>query len=544
MSISCAPGDDVKWSDLRQIMQRIKNAAATLGYSGEYESPLDKETSPYSEAWTIDIELYQTFNVDGSGTITASYLTESSESTTPWMPSGYIETAATLGDLIFMADADGCWCKTMWNVVEGDGAFQLEATTGTSLGCCQTIPVPVVGDVLDGSQVWIPPRLKNMTMTDSDWHETAKCSGNGSGIFYLGNSSTKKLVTAQRYLTGHLTLIIRKKHFEEILTEVKTLSGLVGEYRSAAFLGIPWQCTTVTDPCTQTLIPPTGATLEQWLYDLTTDMYYSSPGVTLGGSSEIVDKTFDDALFNDPGCATTSEDCTAEIILPRPWTTPTCAGDTCEDSNKVYCNTVKWMWELANVLDYVLCPKVENDWDNFVLTCTLTSSNVNYTWTPGSSSGSSAKLKVTIDSFDNCGSDISYNTFSGSLGVSCGRYKVTATADGTGSTYKCDCEVENCERDCPDPETGIRYGNAGANLFAYTCSGSGDCLIYKYTGPGTCDAGGNGEFMDIDPNPISGITLTQADIQGGTDFLSFDVWDYSQYGSGTEITYTISITPL
>jgi hypothetical protein len=524
MGFDCLSGDPVKWDHLRTIMQRIKTAATTLGWADQYSSPLDEVHSPYSIPWPISMELYQTFEVDHDNTVTAAYLTEEGESTDPWTPTNYVADAAEAGDLVLVADADGCWCKSMWLVVPGsNGGFTLKETSGSSMGCCQTLKVPNVGDVLDEEQYWVTREVLESN-PDERWHEADRCTSGPGGLLYKGDAY-HQLQTVQRKVSGNLTLIIRKAHFEQILTEVKQLAQTSGHLRPIFEIGWSATCALYADICTGSeLVPPTGATMEQWLFDLTNNM--------VGG---LAGHSYDPALFEDPGCTASYNSCGDAHVLLRPWETPTCSADVCGEGLKLYCNTMLWLYAVADIIDEIICPQYTNLWDASSLVIDAISPGTEYVWTPGESTSAPGVLVVNLGD-SSCEPSPSYGYFTAHLFFACSQLQVSGTAYGSASAYK-----GGCPGDPTDCESLPDYlGRANVQLGGELCVGGYTGLVDLVSNNDSCATGATSVLID---NPDFTPDAPYVQIQTSLDRVFAIIYEGSPTASGSTATFTFHLNP-
>ena len=228
----CEAGKPVTWAPIREMYKQLIDHQIAHGY-GTPTSPYANLTintySPFYMSSTYATTMAIHFDVNGSGVITNVFLTKDSTDTTPWiLPDSLAGMAGTM--LYFVAEADGCWCKTMWQVVTYDGGdtfrlleLQVE-DVDEKKQCCQTIPVPVEGDAIPN--LFIPGNAMRSTyFIDPDSGSTAitapKCRNLGDGIT-LGVAG-KSIIWGARQLTGYFTWPITTSEFGSIFSAISDM---------------------------------------------------------------------------------------------------------------------------------------------------------------------------------------------------------------------------------------------------------------------------------------------------------------------------------
>lgn len=359
----CAEGDPVKWSHLRDVCGTIMAAASVLGV--DVEDPRSQPESPFAATGPYDVTLAQNFDVDEAAVVTAAYLTSGLGSYVPWdPPETWMHTLGEATDLIFVSEADACWCKHMWRVMPNGDGYTLEDTGSSGVfGCCPSIPVPVRGDTLDYSQNFIPAGWVDRyakgsftTVDDARTIDVPKCVLMQNGVQFKEEKidDVLRLSAAQREVKGHLTWIIRPAHFQTLYDLIKAV---------------------VADACGVKADTVKKYDTEEYLCEMAVptmrDIIFSLEG-EFGG-------------YSDPGCLEV-EGCDN---IKLPWEESTCGAETCEDSGaqKVYCNTLEFLDALANSLVNMLN---EKDFTNACgLSCESTRNKnlVQYKTTPNKLSG-------------------------------------------------------------------------------------------------------------------------------------------------------------
>lgn len=348
----CEAGNPVLWSNLQSLMVGAMAAAETLGVSNDVDNPVEDSESVWSLPDPIAVTFAQTFLLGPDNvTVTSTYLSPGLGAFGAWRPpSDALRPLAEERELVFISEEDGCWCKTMWRVVVSGGGFTLEATTAEekSFGCCPSIPVPVPGDALDYSQVWMPAAHMVAAIARPGKPrdiEVPKCITVGGGCLFRITSTG--LVAVQRELTGRLSWVIKPKHFQDILDKLDEISDASG---GAKLDKVRKASLNVQDA-------PPEKKEKLFLCEMARvkvrDILF-----TLRIDEELEELT-------EPGCLDLPD---TKCAIKYPWIEATCEGETCEGSDglKVYCNTLKILDILVARLEQYLNPK------DFVNDCGLT----------------------------------------------------------------------------------------------------------------------------------------------------------------------------
>lgn len=221
MADICKAGDPVKWSTLYNLMQDIMQGA-TAEYSDgrEYDPDYNKildEKSPFylPEVYAAAPALHM--SVAGS-TVTGAYLVETPGDTNPWDLPEPLKTLAEQDRLYFVAEPDGCFCKSIWKVTS-DGST-LQAVDGALKMACQSITVPDSGTSLPCDFVpnaaWTRMQRRAGAVGnrgEQTWTEL-KCVG-VDGLLY--KTSGRGVVWIQRSMEGYFTWTIAQADFNALL---------------------------------------------------------------------------------------------------------------------------------------------------------------------------------------------------------------------------------------------------------------------------------------------------------------------------------------
>lgn len=364
----CAAGGVIEWTEIYDLGQQTDEAAYMLNTPG-YE-PLSQETrNPWPISSTIDATIWQRFTVnlneDGGkrpsffpGPTILGRLMAASDGSAFQLPNDPIlKNMAEDGNLFFISEEDGCWCKTLFQVVPayiggGDNNYTLSTAEDTR-GCCQTMEVPMEGDLLEYAQNFIPAgwvvqrQKPTLEKTDNVVREVIpKCVGNEGGVIFeytkngeSNNGFTEyKLTAVQRELRGKFVWPIKREWFELLFNKISQIiecsnhSG--ARSRKIKICG----CTEDETPepnegedCfVRSGCSVTFADLQRSLLDL------------WGGNE-------------DPGCLTSC----ADNCLP--WAVGCCGGEQCDDSGlKVYCNTIQHLDSMIGKLQDIFHPWAES----------------------------------------------------------------------------------------------------------------------------------------------------------------------------------------
>lgn len=310
--MGCSPGSQISWSDFVELANAVDGAGSTAeGYT-----PLVQEGTIWVLPGKITMSSWYVFELplveDPTATIQRQYIQD---------PYGAgrmelaLEALIEIGDLHFVHEADGCWCTSIFQVARDGGDFTLVEIGGT-LGCCQSIPVPVNGEELSYNQYWIPAAYvsyyRRKTVVSQKYPQLIygpKCEeGPESGIFYERQEFEPRkytLFNAGREIAGYYTWPIRSAYLAAIRSKIEEILGILKSD------GASFYYYTSDMEATAELIPKYCAVT--W-----PDLIYSV-NLAYGGGT-------------DPGCL--------QAVGSDPWTVVTCGGELCDGYVKVYCYTL------------------------------------------------------------------------------------------------------------------------------------------------------------------------------------------------------------
>lgn len=333
--MSCLPGDQITWAEFYALGVKVDAAAVTLG-SPEY-SPLSAETdNPWSISEPVAATFWQRFTVDASAAtplVSARFMAGASGSSYS-LPSPVLEAMAEAGDLYFLADADGCFCKTRYKVIKEGSVFTLD-TSDAIESCCQTLAVPDIGDLLGYGQNIIPAawatQYANITLpadTASVFYLAVnKCVTVVGGVEFqfaqqIGDPTSFFLTYAARQMTGVFTWKIKREWMDILHDKIAYIIDCAAN--SGAKPDLIKSC-------------DTGEYIEEGCPVTFPDFQYSLGDLWMAP--------------DDPGCLT---QCALECL---PWNSDCCTEEQCETlGNKVYCETVHQLDTLIDKLTVVLKP--------------------------------------------------------------------------------------------------------------------------------------------------------------------------------------------
>lgn len=219
----CQPKQPVRWSTMYQLMVDIMQDAAAENSDGKENDPLYNKTLDETSPFYLE-DVYQAspalHMVVDENNISNIYLVESPGDTAPWDLPQPLSTLAAQGRLYFVAEADGCFCKTIWRVTGGGGAYTLEKVDAALKMACQSIDVPTYGTSLactfvpQGAWANMQRRAYSARLKGEKIWTEFKCEGVGGLLFATANG---KVQWIQRSMTGYFTWNIAKDDFYQLV---------------------------------------------------------------------------------------------------------------------------------------------------------------------------------------------------------------------------------------------------------------------------------------------------------------------------------------
>lgn len=532
-SFDCAPEEQVKWSHVQGIMVDIKKLADDYGYA--YSSPVSNTGKVWSVADVPEPSTLGMYFVIAAGVITDAFLVEAIRAPKAWEPEPYMVDLINRESLIAIVEDDACLCNTMWLVVPSGGGYTLKATSDLPDGCCPTLKVPKAGDVVEAGP-FIPSRaLRRKPRNITGMFDAETCRAGGSSVVLYSQGS---VVGVQREMKLRLTWAIKKWQFDQLEEEWHKLIYQTPGFsvQTPGLLSVPdlFLCgSAISANLTNGVMPavPDGLAgcvlakmLKAWK-----DQY--NP-----------DLAFDAEWGVEPGCVDVSSP-TGKSAWLHPWKYPTCAAEACDERQRVYCNSIKWMNNMVTMLKRMLCPKDTEEGFNWATQASVTITHA--TNAPGVSvsviMGASLVISGSREATVVCGGDHSALTGLAvvvSVVPLCGprRFNVSIT----GSVRNVTIYNQSGEDECPDPyvPSDIWPGVAWVGPASYAGPGSWrhragrevELCTDTYTGPGYC------EVDNI--NKTEGSNESPAITPGSTLEVTFNEYNLA------EISCTITITPL
>jgi hypothetical protein len=317
----------ITWGDMKSLSDALDGIASDMNIQG-YSSLADDDSTPFSQSGMVGASCTYKFSVTQSAGAPKTLANWAENLSVP----SPLDTLASNGDLYFVNDPDGCWCKTIFKVVPDGNNYQFVRVDDVSIGCCQTLDVPSDGSLLDSTQNFIPAGiaagfnrgvydLANQGQVYRDGMRCVNDGGNGTHFtFSQGSDPTHyDLIEAGRDMSGNLTWPIRSKWFDSIWSQIQDI---------------------ITGSC--------GA-FDQCVYaDGDSDYLNEGCAVTIADLVYTLNK--EGTLGSNPGCfadATT-----------LPWYSTTCGGSSCGDTGSplVYQETMDQLWSIINSLESKLQP--------------------------------------------------------------------------------------------------------------------------------------------------------------------------------------------
>lgn len=539
-SFDCAPDEQVKWSHVQGIMVDIKKLAEDYGYA--YSSPVSNTGKVWSVTDVPEPSTLGMYFVIADGVITDAFLVGAIRTPRAWEPEPYMVDLINRNSLVAIVEDDACLCKTMWLVVPSAGGYTLQATSDLPDGCCPTLEVPKAGDVVEAGP-FIPSRaLRRKPRNITGMFDAETCRAGGSSVVLYSQGS---VVGVQREMKLRLTWAIKKWQFDQLEEEWHKLiyqsPGFSYQNPAEPFMpsvpGIFFCGSIITTNLTNGVIPPVpdglaGCVLAKML--------------KAWKDQHNPDLAFDAEWGAEPGCVDVSAP-TGKSSWRHPWKNTTCAAESCDERQRVYCNSIKWMNNMATMLRRMLCPKDTEKGFNWAtqayVAITYTNSpSVSVSVVAGTSLVISGKKKATVV----CGGD--HSEFTG-LGVRvsvvplCGPRRFNVSITGSVRNVAVYSYYQSGEGECPDPYvpfdiwpgeawvgSTVAPGGSYASGWRHRAGREVEFCTDAYTGPGYCEVGGLDKTEGSHESP----TLTPTK----TLEVSFGELNVA------EINCTITITPL
>ena len=331
--MNCSPGDKVDWSDLRDIAEQVDNMAVVQNATFP-EALLDMTSPPFTLTGpVVEANIAIRFEVNSSLIVTKRVLTVDKSSTVPYALIQELEELEAAGDLYFLSDADECWCRTLFKVIEDvpdSYEFVLEEVPH-EMGCCQSLFMPRIGDALDFDQNIIPASwaayyAEYGNPEEGVLRQTGKrCEldpGENVAYEFASTAAEAPLAAATRQLSGRFVWSFKASYFQLIYDRIEDLVS---------------NCDYTNGARTDTVLPEGGTVpgfLPTGCVPSICDYLY-----TLGTES---------LLEENPGCLIDA--------CQLPWEDATCEGVRCDSENtgtttkgyKIYCETMLQLQTAVN----------------------------------------------------------------------------------------------------------------------------------------------------------------------------------------------------
>ncbi len=326
MSVSCSPGDKITWKLVKQLADEIDQLAATKGTPG-YAPLRSIADMPFDQPEVKKFKGAVLFYVSNPGAqVTSQYLSNGLQSTVVASLPPSLKKMGEIDELFLVHEEDGCICTTIFAVDTTTGKPVLKEANA-SLGCCQTLFVPQVGDALDASQNLIPGAKAqhfstNGAPNDQVWEIRGACRNEDALAafkFDIAGRDEAPMLLATRELEGYFTWPIKRRYMDAMIDKLKYILSCANS--SGAERDKVRKET--DDPISGHAFVPEGCELT--ICALATDR-------KLRGLISA----------SNPGCV--YEDCErVDSIEPTyPWDSPTCGGANCGTGGpKFYCQTLK-----------------------------------------------------------------------------------------------------------------------------------------------------------------------------------------------------------
>ncbi len=515
MAEICKPGDPVTWEAMASLALKFKNLGSRLGLTG-YQPIADDTNSPFSVDTPERRKLTMTYDVF-NGTIQRAYLAEELLNSTPWKPLDYQIAMVDSKDLVFVSEADGCLCRSMWDIVQALPDYTLGFINDLALGCCPSLELPVVGASAFNHPFF--PSLKVKSSDFSGWVTLAACAGMEGGAAVLYQDG--RVIKRQRELTGAVTWKIRKRFYDELLEEMAELVRASGRLKNrfdiAYFIRSAGKC-----DAGSWFPGPIPSEDVDCVRNAVAGILTQAFALSTGTSTVTVAPSFDSSWWSEPGCLDISDSDDPTWI--RPWEQPTCLAERCEGELRVYCNTMRWMHALVDATEYALCrgEGAAPTWGDVDIDGGLLGPGGTMTIVKGTGFATDTTITVTLP--DVCpGTDTPVIAFI-SVSAQCGNIKVKPAFEGTTGKAKTITGPE--PEDCFDSSTPPD---------AWLVSGPDTYAIVGAT-PDSCDWCGEA----ADASVLFG-SLGEVELVAGGAALAINM-PYGGYKPATHMVWTLRLT--
>lgn len=334
----CAPNEQITWPLIKEVSERIDALAVSMETPG-YTPLVDEVDMPFDQADKVPFNGAIRFAVTpGTITVTLQHLCAGLENRTAYALPDTLEEMGKVNDLYLVVTEDGCWCSTIFKVNTNPGVPQLEQIA--EMGCCQSLPVPLPGDLLDDSQHFISPSRASRYAEDGNpvddavWQIKPACVAEtvDNGFRFAEALLESPFIDATRELSGYFTWPERKRYMDKMIEKLNSIldcesSGgakldTIRKHPSTACGEDPGDTVYIPEGCPVTLCDLVN-------HCIITGTITFNPGCVRSGCV---------ASYPSPGNPT------------MPWDTVTCGGQKCAqvDKPKFYCKTLT---DLAAILD-------------------------------------------------------------------------------------------------------------------------------------------------------------------------------------------------
>lgn len=246
----------VTWDGVRDVAKQIDELAETLNLTQRLRNDnikplLEDDELPFMLEKPVAKSFVYHFNLEPK--TSPSKVTEHGIKNAPYEDTATftleppMDKLAEDGNLFFVHVKDPCWCKTIFRVTKEADApeCQLQEVGKFSgnpehpnkdpdIGCCQTLKIPDVGELLGYDQHIIPAGLiahySRGMLGSPGWKPFPKCVSMGYGVglrFTIADSDTGNTFIngAERQMTGVFVWPIRRKWMDLLVARiVKILS--------------------------------------------------------------------------------------------------------------------------------------------------------------------------------------------------------------------------------------------------------------------------------------------------------------------------------
>jgi hypothetical protein len=221
--MSCVVGGIIRWSDIKEIADRIDELAITKS-TPDYEPLTDELDMPFKfdEPVPFNGAVYVSVS-DPALTVVYQYLSTGVTSSTPFSLDPVLEAMGLNEDLQLKVDADDCICTTIFNVVTSSGDAVIEELD--VMGCCQSLPVPQPSGVISPTQNIIQYPLASYFASHGNsgagWITRPACAEASITAGFLFTDGGDTLFACSRELSGVFTWPIRKAYFDKMIEKLE-----------------------------------------------------------------------------------------------------------------------------------------------------------------------------------------------------------------------------------------------------------------------------------------------------------------------------------